>query len=397
MLYTGDVNEIVSILIMFVLYICVYLWLVKELKIDQRTNLLVVTAILLRIFLTIMDSYFTYLPHSGVDSVTFELHAARLLDGTYSLGAYTFDNYPKFVYLIYSFIGRKPLVIRAINGSLSLITGVFVSKSVYLLTRNRERASLGMIVFLLFPQSLVFSSIILRESLIVFLSTLSTYFFLRYAQRSRIMDLLLSFVPVIMASTLHAGIIFIAVSYLYYLIKHGREHYARRFTRIVSLVLSAGLVIVVISLPNVFLRKFGFLSSPEALLARLNQANIYGVDVNVGSHYLASFRLDSFGDLIIYAPLKVVYFLFSPMPWDIRGIHDVIAFLFDSLFYIIAVPKIFGDSLSLDLHSDKHVFGTLLLSFVLLTGVYAMGTIASGTAVRHRYKGLSLLIMLWVT
>jgi len=112
---------------------------------------------------------------------------------------------------------------------------------------------------------------------------------------------------------------------------------------------------------------------------------------------LASFRVHSFRDLMIYAPLKIFYFLFSPMPWDIRGLPDAIAFLFDSLFYIIIVPRMFRGLLHLDSNrKDKLVFRTLLLSFILITGVHAMGTIASGTAVRHRYKGLSLLIILWM-
>jgi hypothetical protein len=100
---------------------------------------------------------------------------------------------------------------------------------------------------------------------------------------------------------------------------------------------------------------------------------------------------------MIYAPLKIFYFLFSPMPWDIRGLPDAIAFLFDSLFYIVIVPKIFKDLLNLGSNrKDKLIFRTLLFSFILVTGVHAMGTIASGTAVRHRYKGLSLLIILWM-
>lgn len=397
MLYTGDFNEIVSIAIMVIFYSFTYLHLVRELNIDKRTNLFVVVAISLRIILTITDGYFTYLPHSGSDSVTFELHAARLLDGTFTLGTYTFDNYPKFIYLVYSLIGRKPLVIRTINGCLSMFTGGLVFKSIYLLTQNRERASLGMVIFLLFPQSLIFSSIILRESLIVSLATLSVYLFIKYTQQFRIRDLLFSFAAVMLASTLHAGIIFIAVPYLYYLIKDKHKDLSQKFKRRVLIVFSVGLVIVVISFPNVFLRKFEFLTSPNELFTRLNRGNVYGVEANIGSHYLASFRVHSFRDLMIYAPLKIFYFLFSPMPWDIRGLPDAIAFLFDSLFYIVIVPKIFKDLLNLGSNrKDKLIFRTLLFSFILVTGVHAMGTIASGTAVRHRYKGLSLLIILWM-
>jgi len=35
-----------------------------------------------------------------------------------------------------------------------------------------------------------------------------------------------------------------------------------------------------------------------------------------------------------------------------------------------------------------------MISFIFVVGVYAMGTMSSGTAIRHRYKSLSLAIII---
>ena len=38
--------------------------------------------------------------------------------------------------------------------------------------------------------------------------------------------------------------------------------------------------------------------------------------------------------MIRYGPLRALYFLASPMPWDWRGLTDLFTFMVDSLFYI---------------------------------------------------------------
>ena len=173
--------EILSIIIIIIiLYSLVYIFIISKLKINKTTNLFILIAIILRIILTITDTYFLELPNSGRDSVTFEFHAYQLLQGNLSLKSYAFDNYPKVIYLIYLIIGRKPIIIRVINGILSMLTGLIIYKSIYLITRSNKKSSIGMLIFLLFPQSQIFSSVILRESFIVFFSTLSIYFFIKY-------------------------------------------------------------------------------------------------------------------------------------------------------------------------------------------------------------------------
>ena len=40
--------------------------------------------------------------------------------------------------------------------------------------------------------------------------------------------------------------------------------------------------------------------------------------------------------MILFALPRFVYFLFSPFPWQWRGINDIIAFVFSSLFYLVS-------------------------------------------------------------
>ena len=82
----------------------------------------------------------------------------------------------------------------------------------------------------------------------------------------------------------------------------------------VTVYLSILLVVIILfSLPEIFLRKVYFLKSSEALFNRLNSVNELGINSNVGSAYLTSFRINNFKDLILYTPLK--YFIFYFRQW----------------------------------------------------------------------------------
>ena len=48
----------------------------------------------------------------------------------------------------------------------------------------------------------------------------------------------------------------------------------------------------------------------------------------------------SIQNMLIYTIPRIVYFLFSPLPWQWRGPSDVIAFTFSSLFYMYAVVDV---------------------------------------------------------
>ena len=116
--------------------------------------------------------------------------------------------------------------------------------------------------------------------------------------------------------------------------------------------------------------------------------------LQAGSGYLNNFSINTIIDLIIYVPFKIIYFLFSPMIWDIRGAQDIIAFLFDVVFYMILISIIIKAFFYKGFaRKNDIIIKILIIATVLVIGAYSMGTIAAGTAIRHRYKVLSLLLI----
>ena len=104
---------------------------------------------------------------------------------------------------------------------------------------------------------------------------------------------------------------------------------------------------------------------------------------------------NSIGNMIIYTPLRIVYFLFSPFPWQWRGITDIIAFLFSSLYFLYILALSLRNLIN-PVHikqKDKQILMMILTIAVVF--VYSWGVSNTGTAARHRDKLVPLFAVLW--
>lgn len=155
MIYTSGFSEIISIILMLGFYVATYFYAVSKIKPGRIVNLLILMAIILRMVFSLVDAYFMYLPNSGVDSVAFELTGYRLFTRELDIYTYSGDHYPRFIYIVYELFGRKPLLVRTINGAASILTGLYIYKSILLINNSKKQASMAMGCFLLFPYSIV--------------------------------------------------------------------------------------------------------------------------------------------------------------------------------------------------------------------------------------------------
>ena len=92
-------------------------------------------------------------------------------------------------------------------------------------------------------------------------------------------------------------------------------------------------------------------------------------------------------DFIINTPLRMIYFLLSPMPWDWRGFTDVAAFSVSSGLYICVFVIFFW--MLWKVHERNWNKQMAVILFVITTAlifVFAWGTSNAGTAIRHRDK-----------
>ena len=120
--------------------------------------------------------------------------------------------------------------------------------------------------------------------------------------------------------------------------------------------------------------------------------DVYSAKTEAGSAYLQWLDISSPVQAVVFAPLKMFYFQFSPIPFDWRSLMDVTAFLLDSTVYIFLIYSFYKNKRKIAI-GNRHLVAFLLVSFFVTTLVFSFGTIASGTAVRHRAKLCSFLMV----
>lgn len=110
--------------------------------------------------------------------------------------------------------------------------------------------------------------------------------------------------------------------------------------------------------------------------------------------YLVGLHYDTWLDVLLYAPIKVAYFLYTPFPWQIQGVTEL--FISGSTIALLAATVGIRRGIGITLQERPHYTG-LLLSY-LVTGVvtYAIIEMNYGAAVRRRIQFVPILVILAV-
>jgi hypothetical protein len=95
-------------------------------------------------------------------------------------------------------------------------------------------------------------------------------------------------------------------------------------------------------------------------------------------------------ELIYKSPIRAIYFIFSPFPWDVKNTQHLIG-IFDSILYFYLSILIFRNRAVI--WRDKALRYTLII-LVFYIIVFGIGVGNFGTAIRHRSKFVIIIILL---
>ena len=342
-----------------------------------------------RLFLVLFDLYgksIYKLPNSGADSLMFYRQAVNYVSTGYAGLGGTFSAVMGRVFRITGasqLYGQFLLVLMSV-----LALCVFARMMAEMDLDYRAKTwSISLLAFL--PNFAIISSIFLRECPILTLLALSFFFFYRWMERGSWAGFVLAFGFAMASSTMHGGSAAVAVGYIAVLILYDTERKAFRASAkniILAIVLSLAMIYLYLNYGDLFFSKLLGVESIE---------DIGSTGAEGGSSY-ARYVGDSATPLnmMIYTIPRIVYFLFSPFPWQWRGLSDIIAFVFSGLFYLLAVVHAFH---YLRRGDGEHKY--LLLAFLIVaaatTFVFAWGVTNTGTAARHREKMVILFGLIY--
>ena len=386
-------HNLVAILIVITNSIMVVIFLAKY---KAKIAIVLFISFFIRVMVMFWDIYgngMLSIPHSGGDTENYLINGMSIVSNPTLLLENIYGGlYTKILGALLIIGPESRIIPQYINILLSLSSILLVINILKKLLVSKKFFMLAIIIYALFPHSIIFSSILLRESLVTFLVTLSIYYLVRWYKDQNVVQIAMSILIILIAASFHSGVIgiLIGIIFLYFFYSHSKNKLKY------SVYSSIKFVVVLIAVISVL--SIGIENIPI-----LNKFTQYARDIediyliasggdDGGSSYLTGLPINSFVTLIIFAPIKILYFLTSPLPWDWRGVTDIFSFVFDSSFYIMTFYLILKNIKST--YNNQPLLISILIGLFSTILIFSIGVSNTGTGMRHRYKMFFVLIII---
>ena len=350
--------------------------------------------VFLRIAFVLIDHFVMRLPDHGSDALNFHLQAISWSQNGFVEMLSNFPGPTTYFYawvlaFFYSILEPSVLLAQAISvflGGWIIVLSAVLAKKV----AGRNVAVRSAWLVALFPTLILYSSIPLREPFLVLFFLIAVYGAVSWSKYNSKLGVLIAFFGFFMATFFHGAFAIGALGFLglliYKSIKQSINGFQNRKLRSGSIVISAvaPLMLMAFIIGGVAIPKLG--SVFDAL-----DANRIIAIVNYSARDVAAYpswtQPNTPVELLIKSPIRVVYFLFSPFPWDVSKPQHLIGLL-DGFFYLVIFFLIFRKwrDLSPEAKFLLLIAGPIILAFALAIGNF-------GTGVRHRAKFAPLFLI----
>ncbi len=382
-----DLLGLFSILLVSLIYIIIALRLPVISKI-------IIVALVVRIFV-LFAGYLVPLPDTGSDANSFEQTAwVMAQEGFSNLYLYYPGINSKFysflIAIPYSLFGRSILMVKSLSlffGMGCVILSWSVAKKLF---NNITALKVGWTVAL-FPTLILYSVITMREVYISFFFLIAILGVINWFRAENFRSIIFATLGFTLASYFHGamllGVIFFFTIVLFFSFKKFLKLIKRlKINQKNLIIIFVSLLTISFYLTNKFaIPKIGTFETAINMEFLINKVFHKG-----DSSYPDFLKINSSTEFLYKSPIKTVYFLFSPFPWDVSKISHVIG-LVDSLLYMALAYLIFRNRKSI--LKDP----VLLSIFLILAGyffVFGVGVDSFGTSIRHRSKFVIAMILL---
>lgn len=344
---------------------------------DKVMFMILVGGLMLRMVALYYDRTVAWLPFNTTDAQSFQKLAVETAEALPGILLEHFTGfYSQVLGVIYYIFGPYQFWGHFLNISFIMLAATKLMDIADLISLTVKNKKLILALWLYMPIPFLMGYALLREASIYYFVVLSIYHFLKWTKKYRPWDMVIAILAVIIGAKYHDGVIAIAVPYLYAFLFYSRK---RQKIKINFLNIACIITAVVIFL--------SFIGSEEGQ-EYIEKTN---AETGGGSSYLTSLKVETPVDFLLAGPVKAVYLIYSPMPWLIRGGMDILTFCLDSSLWIYTTYLVFKNYRNVESR-----YRILVLCILLGGFVYGMGTLNTGTAIRHRNKLMPLALVLMI-
>lgn len=364
--------------------LAVVIYVLRMRGINKRIKAIILVGIIVRMALVVIDVFVSRIVDAGTDDDNFYNVSMLYYDSNYvNMGEITRGGiFPKFLSIVYFFIGSSRFSAQYLNVLFFAISSVLFVKTLVGFNATRRVSVIAMVVFCLLPNGILNNSVLRRETIMELCICSSLYFYSKWYNDKRLRYSSLVVIFTVLASLFHTAFILGAVIFIVYFAlfdgKKGKVSFSiNKLSKMVILLICA--VIAGVGFLSLWKNKFTNISSADDLYTTVSREG-------GGSAYLVGYEVNSLGQLVLFSPLKLFYFLFSPVPWSFRGWMDIASFFLDVLIYAVLLFKV--------IRYPKDSYSKMLLgTFLIMSLIFGLGTFNSGTAIRHRLSLLPYLLV----
>lgn len=382
-------DDMYSLSCIMIISISVLVFTIRKFR---EYGMILIVAYVLRLIILFADYFgWFHVLYSGMDTEMFYHVSLNIMENKSFEDTLIVTNYSYFTGSFFMLLGPQRLFVQYMNVLLGMGVLFYTCKSLKILGVNRKIMSIFVYIACLLPHFIIFSGILLREAIVEFSVAASLYFFLRwFLNENGIISFFVSFIFILLGASMHSGVLLILVGYLGALLFYNKSRKKISFT--ISSLLLGTIAILLISF---VIFEAGVFTDKFSKLENLDSMEEYEILAHrkAGSTYLRWLDVKGTKQILLFSPLKMFYFLFSPIPLDWRGISDIIAFFFDSVVYFLLFWGIFRRYKKIVCPVEKRLVLFLSLSLFFVIFTYSYGTSVAGTAIRHRAKIMPLLLV----
>ena len=355
----------------------------------RKESLTLILGFALRLALMLWDIFGRgiFVFPDAIDAYTYLLSTVSLYNGG---GAGRGGMYSRFLYLVYLIFGPLPIMGQYINILLSMSMACALLKLMYRLKLDVRARYCALCLLCFMPYLAMDEVLLLREAIVHVPLAFSIYYFFIWFTEGGRRPFLMAFILPLVAAAFHSGAIAMELAYAITIVlydpREGRFRLSpKSFLTVVALL--AAFFVVNRFLGDSLFGKFNGVDSVSDVVGKANAYDAGGASYTIGSN------TDSVGGLILYTPLRMLYFTASPMPWDWRGIKDILSFALSSVPYLYILLR--GIIAMRKPDSENRLFLTVCLFMVFLgAALFAWGVSNAGAAMRHRDKFVAAYAML---
>ncbi len=400
------IQSSILLILFYILLIVAFAFIIKHIpKTDKRFLVgLVLLAILIRIIVMLILN--VYLFDNGlylIDSQSYHrdgiAYASALrTDSILALWPPHGQGYPFFVGIAYAVFGKFASIPEVLNISLSALTIILIFYITSQLS-NKNAAQIAALLTAVYPSFIFASTQLLKDTLIIFLTTALIYIILN-KDRLRIYSIPLIGV-LLFSLTLfrtYIAVLLGNILMVYFLLIAEIKARYPIITRICIIILVllifqiAGFGFFGESLLNEQ-RKFAHIFRGETVIAEPELGiNEIISDLNIGrqnmiganSAFYANYHFDTLSKLIKYFPIGFAYYNFSPFPLAMNTIKEIMLLPEIILLYLAWPFIIIG--LAYSVKNNFRKTSPILLFILLLTCFYSIINSNVGTIIRWRMQ-----------